>query len=214
MKKCCIVGGGNFCADVFRYDENSLIIAADAGYKFLTEIGITPHIVVGDFDSLGYTPDHPETEVHPPVKDDTDMMLAVEKGIELGCDEFYIYGATGGRIAHTLGNLQVLKFIAEKGLSGYIFDSDTVITAVQNSSLVFDENASGYISLLPFGSESAGVTLKGLKYELDACNLPCDRPLGISNEFTGKSAKITVYSGAVVAVWENTCILPEREVLP
>lgn len=212
MKKCYIVGGGDFYADAFLPDENSLIIAADAGYKVLADIGVMPHIVVGDFDSLGYTPDHPETEVHSPVKDDTDMMLAVEKGIANGCDVFYIFGATGGRIAHTFGNLQVLGFIAENGLSGYIFDRDTVITAVRESTLVFDKNASGYISLMPFGCDRANVTLDGFKYEVECCDLPCNRPLGISNEFTGKAARLTVHGGTVVAVWENTAVMPVKEV--
>ena len=212
MKKCFIVGGGDFCADIFRPDENAVIIAADAGYKVLNEIGVMPSIVVGDFDSLGYTPDHPETEVHPPVKDDTDMMLAVEKGIEIGCDEFYIYGATGGRVAHTLGNQQVLCYLAEKGFAGYVFDVDTVITAVNKSALVFDENASGYISLLPFGCNSAAVTLEGFKYEVESFALPHDKPLGISNEFTGKTARLTVHGGTVVAVWENTDVMPVKEV--
>lgn len=209
MKKCYIVGGGSFYADAFRPDENDFIIAADAGYKVLTEIGTVPHMVVGDFDSLGYTPDHPKTEVHSPVKDDTDTMLAVEKGIELGCDEFYIYGATGGRLAHTFGNLQVLSYLAEKGLTGYIFDKDTVITAIKNCTVEFKENAYGYISLLPFGCEKANITLKNLKYELDCADLPYDRPLGISNEFTGREACITVHSGTVIAVWESTDIIPK-----
>ncbi len=208
MKRCYIVGGGNFFADAFCPDKDSIIIAADAGYKALTQIGIAPHMVVGDFDSLGYTPDHPKTEVHSPIKDDTDTMLAVEKGIELGCDEFYIFGATGGRLAHTLGNLQVLCYLAEKGFSGYIFDRDTVITAAQNRTLVFDESASGYISLLPFGCSKANITLKGLEYELDNANLPCNRPLGISNGFTGEKATITVNSGTVIAVWEKTSVMP------
>jgi len=211
MKKCYIVGGGDFYAEAFLPDENSLIIAADAGYKMLADIGVTPDIVVGDFDSLGYTPEHPVTEVHSPVKDDTDMMLAVEKGIECGCDEFYIFGATGGRIAHTFGNLQVLSFIAEKGFSGYVFDTDTVITVINGGTLAFDENANGYISLLPFGCDKAAVTLEGFKYEVDSCDLPFSRPLGISNEFTGKTARLTVHSGTVIAVWENTAVMPKRE---
>ncbi len=210
MKRCYIVGGGNFYKDAFCPDENSIIIAADAGYKALCDIDIPPDFVVGDFDSLGYTPDHPETEVHSPVKDDTDTMLAVEKGIELDCDEFYIFGATGGRIAHTLGNLQVLSFLAEKGFAGYMIDKDTVITAAQNCTLVFDKNASGYISLLPFGCDKANVTLKGLKYELENADLPCERPLGISNEFKGTKAEITVNQGTVIAVWESTDIMPQR----
>ena len=136
-------------------------------------------------------------------------MLAVLKGIELGCDEFYIFGATGGRIAHTLGNLQVLSYLAEKGLTGYVVDKDTVITAVHNRTLVFDEKASGYISLVPFGCDKANVTLKGLKYVLNQADLPCAGPLGISNEFTGTKAEITVHGGTVIAVWESTDIMPE-----
>lgn len=209
-KRCWLVGGGDFYAAAFYPAPNDTVIAVDAGYEKLKSIGITPDIVVGDFDSLGYTPDHPETEVHSPIKDDTDTMLAVEKGIELGCNEFYIFGATGGRIAHTFGNLQVLSFIAEKGLSSYIFDRDTVITALTDCTLKFDKNSSGYISLLPFGCDKADVTIKGLKYELDKAELPHNRPLGISNEFLGKEAEISVNSGTVIAVWESTAIMPER----
>ena len=212
MKKCYIVGGGDFFADVFLPDEDALIIAADAGYKALTDMGVTPDMVVGDFDSLGYTPEHPVTEVHSPIKDDTDMMLAVEKGVEAGCGKFYIFGATGGRIAHTFGNLQVLCYLAEKGFAGYIFDRDTVITAVKDRTLLFGENASGYISLMPFGCDKANVTLSGFKYEVAGCDLPYNRPLGISNEFTGKKARLTVHSGTVVAVWENADVMPVKEV--
>lgn len=207
-KRCFIAGGGNFCPELFSPKENDMVIAADAGYKALEAIGITPDTVVGDFDSLGYTPQHKNVIAHSPVKDDTDTMLAVEIGIENGCDEFRIFGATGGRIAHTLGNLQVLKYIADQNLSGYIFDRDTVITAISGKTLSFD-NASGYISLLPFGCDEAIVTLKGFKYELGHGTVPCNRPLGISNEFSAEKSTVTVHSGTVIAVWENTSILPE-----
>lgn len=208
-KRCFIVGGGNFCAELFKPQENDMIIAADAGYKALSEIGITPATVVGDFDSLGYTPTHPDVIEHSPIKDDTDMMLAVEIGIEKGYEEFHIFGATGGRIAHTLGNLQILKFLADRGLVGYIFDRDTVITVVSGKTITFD-NADGYISLVPFGCDKATVTLNGFKYELTRGDIPCNRPLGISNEFSEKESSITVHEGTVIAVWENTNVLPEK----
>ena len=207
-KRCFIVGGGDFCAELFKPQKDDMIIAADAGYKALEEIGITPDTVVGDFDSLGYTPEHSDVIEHSPIKDDTDTMLAVEIGISKGCVEFHIFGATGGRLAHTLGNLQVLKSIADQGLSGYIFDKNTVITAISNTTLSF-KNASGYISLLPFGCDKARVTLTGFKYELEHGELPCGRPLGISNEFTAENASITVHSGTVVAVWESANLMPE-----
>ena len=211
MKTCLLVGGGDFYAEGFSPEKNNLIIAVDAGYKWLTELGIVPDLVVGDFDSLGFVPDHPNTETHPSVKDDTDTMLAVSKGIEAGCDRFLIYGGTGGRIAHTFGNIQVLAYLANKGRLGFIIDKDYVITAAKISTLVFSKENRGYISILPWGSESCTVTLKGLKYELDCSPLPCDRPLGISNEFTGKAAEITVHDGTAVIIIESSGVLPERE---
>ena len=211
MKTCLLVGGGDFYAEGFRPEKENLIIAVDAGYERLTELGITPDLVVGDFDSLGFVPDHPNTETHPSIKDDTDTMLAVIKGIEAGCDRFLIYGGTGGRIAHTFGNIQVLAHLAKEGKQGFIIDKDYVIAAARDCTLTFSKENSGYISLIPWGSESCTVTLKGLKYELESAPLPSDRPLGISNEFTGKAAEITVHDGTAVIIIESSGILPERE---
>lgn len=207
-KRCFIVGGGNFCAELFNPQKDDMIIAADAGFEALKKIGITPDTVVGDFDSLGYTPGHSDVIKHSPIKDDTDTMLAVEIGTEKGCEEFHIFGATGGRIAHTLGNIQILKHLADRNMFGYIFDRDTVITAISNRTLTF-RNASGYISIVPFGCNKATVTLSGFKYELEHGIIPCNRPLGISNEFCGETSNITVHDGTIIAVWENTDVIPE-----
>lgn len=211
MKTCLLVGGGDFYAGGFMPEKDNLIIAVDAGYERLSELGINPDLVVGDFDSLGFVPDHPNTETHPSVKDDTDTMLAVNKGIEAGCDRFLIYGGTGGRIAHTFGNIQIVAYLANQNKQGLIIDKDYTITAAKNCTLRFSKNASGYISILPWGSKSCTLTLQGLKYELDSTPLPCDRPLGISNEFTGKAAEITVHDGTAIIIIESSGILPERE---
>ena len=65
---------------------------------------------------------------------------------------------------------------------------------------------------MPFGCDKANVTLSGFKYEVAGCDLPYNRPLGISNEFAGKKARLTVHSGTVVAVWENADVMPVKEV--
>ncbi|MBR6634937.1 MAG: thiamine diphosphokinase, partial [Clostridia bacterium] len=120
-------------------------------------------------------------------------------------------GGTGGRIAHTLGNIQVLAHLANEGKQSFIIDKDYVITTAKDCTLIFSKENSGYISVIPWGSESCTVTLKGLKYELDRAPLPCDRPLGISNEFTGKAAEITVHEGTAIIIIESSGILPESE---
>lgn len=211
MKTAWLAGGGDFYADGFTPEKNDIIIAVDAGYAYLESIGIIPHLVVGDFDSLEYIPNHPNVETHPAVKDDTDTMLAIKEGIAMGCTRFMIFGGTGGRIAHTLGNLQALSFIAESGFEGYMIDEKYIFTAINNSTLVFSNQHRGYISALPWGAKQAEISIKGLKYELECSPLPHNRPLGISNEFTGNEAQITAYDNTVAIVFENQGILPERE---
>ena len=102
----CII----FCAAEFHglaapLNPDDFIIAADGGLMHTQALGITPNGILGDFDSLGYTPDN--STVFPVEKDDTDAMLAVRKGLELGYREFYLYGSLDGpRLDHTVANFQ------------------------------------------------------------------------------------------------------------
>ena len=81
--KCAIVLNGDFTEN---YDFNSVdkIIACDAAFSELKKRRVTPDIVLGDFDSLGYTP---ENAIKFPVeKDMTDGELAIEYSLENGFD--------------------------------------------------------------------------------------------------------------------------------
>ena len=66
---CYIVGAGN-TEGIYINREGSFVIAADGGFESLGDT--TADIVVGDFDSLGFVPNHPKTVVLPEEKDDTD----------------------------------------------------------------------------------------------------------------------------------------------
>lgn len=92
---CCVI----FCAAEFDaparpLEKDDYILAADGGLKHTRKLGIEPNEIIGDFDSLGFTP--PGAEVFPVEKDDTDAMLAVRRGLELGYREFVLYGSLDG----------------------------------------------------------------------------------------------------------------------
>ena len=74
---CYIVGAASLEGVRLSPCAGDYIIAADGGYRSLRARGIEPDFVMGDFDSLGYRPDHPNVETHPVMKDDTDLGLAV-----------------------------------------------------------------------------------------------------------------------------------------
>ena len=105
---CHIVGAGENYGINFEPGTKDLVIAVDAGFRLLEQKAVRIDLAIGDFDTLQYIPKHSNVIALKAEKDDTDMLAAVREGIKAGYKEFHIYGGTGGRIDHTLANLQVL----------------------------------------------------------------------------------------------------------
>ena len=110
-KICYVVGAGENYGLDFQPVTGDLVIAVDAGLRYLEEQGIRADLVIGDFDTLKCIPAHPNTIVLSAEKDDTDTLAAVREGIKAGYSIFHIYCGTGGRIDHTMANLQVLAYL-------------------------------------------------------------------------------------------------------
>ena len=115
-KKCYIVGAGDNSGTNFSKEKDEYVIAADGGLATLEKLGIQPDFILGDFDSLGYVPDGKNIEVHKVEKDDTDMMLSVERAVESGYNEIEIFGGTGGRIDHTVANFQTMLWASKQNV--------------------------------------------------------------------------------------------------
>jgi len=197
MAVCHIVGAGEMGGARIDYREGDFLIAADGGYSEVIAQGLKPDLAVGDFDSLGAVPENENVVQHPVMKDDTDMMLAVKLGFEKGFTRFFIYGALGGRLDHTLANIQTIMYIANRGGQGWII-GDCCLTAIHNGEALFNETARGVVSVFCLGSPAAGVSIKGLLYPLEDHTMLSDIALGVSNEFTGSSSCISVKNGTLV----------------
>ena len=102
---CYIVGAASLEGVRLSPCAGDYIIAADGGYRSLRARGIEPDFVMGDFDSLGYRPEHPNVETHPVMKDDTDLGLAVRWALGHGYRRLVMAGALGGRIDQTIASL-------------------------------------------------------------------------------------------------------------
>ena len=201
-KTCYIFGAGDYGAQTCpAIAPDAFVIAADGGFDQLARWGLRPHLAVGDFDSLGQVPEGEDVVRHPPEKDDTDMMLAVREGLARGCRRFLLYGGLGGRLDHTLGNLQLLAWIARQGCAPFLIGPDAVLTAVHNGVRTFDSGQTGTLSLFAWGGQAAGISLSGLLYPLFDGVMTADRPLGLSNEFLGSGARISVADGTLIALW-------------
>lgn len=197
MRICHIVGAGEMGGARIDVRPGDFLIAADGGYREVLAQGLKPDLAVGDFDSLGTVPENENVVQHPVMKDDTDMMLAVKLGFERGFDRFYIYGALGGRLDHTLANIQTLMYIANRGGQGWVI-GDCCVTAIHDSEARFKQCARGIISVFCLSGQARGVSIRGLLYPLENHTMESDVALGVSNEFTGRPSCVCVADGTLV----------------
>ncbi len=206
-----------FCAAEFdglaaKIQPEDYILAADGGLRHTEKLNITPHGIIGDFDSLGYVPEG--AQVFPVEKDDTDAMLAARKGLELGYRDFLFYGALDGpRLDHTIANFQTLQFLSDRGAAGYLVGRDYMVTVIKNETLSFSPACDGILSLFCLGPEARGITIKGLHYGLENGILTSGFPLGVSNHFNGQEASVTVTDGSILALWDRKNGFPLRKPL-
>ena len=208
--KCIEIGAGDLTMGELTVGEDDYCIAVDGGLSYCGVLGVEPDIIIGDFDSVSEKEKEaiallkeqiPERIIElVPEKDDTDMLVALKHGLKLGYKDFRIYAGTGGRFDHTLANIQCLLYLKNHDATGYLVDGTGMILVLQNESVQFQKSMEGYLSLFSLGKQANGVTIQGMKYPLDHYTMTNDFPIGISNEFIGKSATISVEDGELVCM--------------
>jgi len=204
MKRCFIFASGTFFGLRERPVPGDFVIAADAGYRVCLEAGVTPDLLLGDFDSMDQPEDFANIHRSPVEKDDTDTMLAVKTALEHGCDEIYIYGGTGGkRLDHTIANLQTLLYLRRRGVRGWLYDDDFVWTVIEDEAMTISRRVEwGLFSAFCLGDRAEGIDLTGFQYPLKDAVLTPEFPLGVSNHILEPEAKIAVKKGALAIGWE------------
>lgn len=212
-KLCIIVGAGDMSGTELCIPDNAFVIAADGGLEHIRKAGVSPNLIMGDFDSLGHVPAGKNVLASNPEKNDTDTMLAVRQALSVGADTIVIYGGMGGRFDHSFANIQTLKHIAENGARGYLVGCGYICTVIKNGGICFDGNFSGYVSVFSVDGQTTGVNLKGLKYPLTDATLTNNYPLGVSNEFMGLPSSVSICSGCVLVIWSGESFVPGRYVV-
>ncbi|MCM1579345.1 MAG: thiamine diphosphokinase [Ruminococcus sp.] len=199
-------------ADIDDYSKievvhGALVIAADSGYRHCKALGLTPDKIIGDFDSIddAELPEDTGIEViHASrEKDDTDLLLAVRECLMEHCSDIRIYGGDGGRMGHTIANVQILRSIARFGCEGRIYGNGFEMVFATKGRHDFYDNGYRYVSILAM-SNTADISVKGLKYEghEGRISLSSDYPKGVSNEFIESSCSVEVINGEVLVIFE------------
>jgi thiamine pyrophosphokinase len=205
---CLVVGSGKvqsykLLASLAKSSE--LLIGADGGAFYFHKAGITPHVLIGDFDSIdpvlleSYRNLGVEIVKYPREKDFTDMELALDYAVKRKANRIFIMGATGSRMDHTMSNIQLLHKLADSGVEGVVADENNYIYLVTKSIEICKMD--GYkLSLIPASETVEGITTTGLAYPLKDAALHMGTGLGISNEFVNDKASVSIKSGKLFVI--------------
>ncbi len=182
------------------------LIGADGGTRHMLALGLMPDAVVGDLDSL-----EPETvakliaqgvdvERYPIAKDQTDLELAIERGLRAGASEILLLGALGGRLDQTLANLLIL---AQRNwpVPLRLAEGSQLAQVLRSGETLMLHAAPGStVSAIPLSAIVTGITYTGLEYPLHDATLSIGSTRGVSNVVASSPATITIDEGVLLVV--------------
>ena len=204
---CAIISGGDF-SPLDGIDEADFFIACDRGFEHAQRGGIKPDLLLGDFDSYsGALPEDTEILRLPVEKDDTDTMSAIRHALLLGYDRIRIYCALGGRLDHLYANIQSAAFAVRRGARVEITGNDAHIYMLSHGSISLPQSGGCSLSVFAVTDDCRGVSITGTKYELHSAVITNSFPIGVSNEWAGSEAVVSVDDGILAVM---LCRMPEK----
>ncbi len=208
--KCVIFANGDFSLPPnpdTPWQQAELIIATDGGARHCHLLHITPHLLIGDMDSIPpwllrhLTEQGSEIHRFPAHKDKIDLELAVELAVGRGAQDILIFGALGGRWDMSIAAIMLLTAPASAGISLTLRDGSTDIRRVHGGEHLTIHGAPGdTLSLIPLAGPVRGATLSGLDYPLTDEDIPAGSTRGISNVLTQSQARIDLKEGLLLCI--------------
>lgn len=206
-KADCLIfsAGDRVPADIVQQylSQSPYIIAADGGYTFCRDIGCTPHLIVGDFDSSPCPITDIETLRLSPYKDDTDSAVALQEAIRRGYRRIILFGGTGSRLDHTFASFYLCAAAKAMGADLMLVDGRHKIFTLTEETAELPYDSRKYVSIFSLGG-ACMLTLKGFCYPLEHYEFSPFSGMGVSNEIAEESASISVEQGtALVFITEK-----------
>lgn len=190
-----------------KIGEHDLIVAADGGAVHCLRLGITPHVLIGDLDSLGaadrsFLEEKGVQIVSYPVdKDYTDLELAIAYTKDSGIQDVLIFGGLGARWDHTLANLLLPLSAQFKDMQLRLLDgSQEVIILDAGEKHELHGQPGDMLSLIPIVDHAHGISTNGLRYPLNGESLYFGSSRGISNVFLRTPVQIGFEEGTLICV--------------
>jgi len=207
MKAVIVCSGSIEDYDYHRsfFDGSPMVICVDGGARHLRKLGIFPHVMIGDFDSVSkddyeYFKDLGVVDIrYPSQKDMTDTELALEYAADKGVNSIILLGCLSTRFDHSLSNIFLLKKMSEKNIDCIIANEYNEIQLVKHH-IVLKNETNVKLTVLPLTDSVEGITTKGLLYPLDNDTIKLGSSRGVSNEFASEIAEIYIKKGLLLVI--------------
>jgi thiamine pyrophosphokinase len=210
MKTIALVAGGpkENLPQLLDYDHKDVIwVGIDRGVLYIQELGLPLAYAFGDFDSISkdekneLTKYFPNLSIYSAEKDKTDTELALEWALQQKTETIQIFGATGGRIDHMMGNIHLLLKTTTVLSNIEIIDIQNHITLFTPGTYTIKKHKDWkYISFIPISHEVKGITLEGFKYPLINCHISIGSTLCISNELIHELGTFSFHDGIILMI--------------
>jgi len=182
--------------------KDDYIVAVDGGLNHIERLGLTPNLILGDFDSVNYQKalqTRAEIQKYSPDKNATDGEIAINYVIDQGYKEVMIIGALGNRIDHMLSNIYMLEKLSDAGIKASIKDINSEVYLLKEPMQLLKGNYR-YFSVIPMTSKITGLSIKNARYELEAVVMKRVESVGISNEFTHEIVELRIKTGKALII--------------
>jgi thiamine pyrophosphokinase len=214
----------------WRIDGPTVVVAADSGAARAAALGLAVDHLVGDLDSVDpvvlalIEAAGAVVHRHAADKDATDAELAIDLVVDLVADldrdggaatdepngrpALVVIGTVVGRLDHLLADLLLLTgpALADLEVTAHLGDATvTVLRSDAPRSLVGTPGEQ--VSILPLHGAVDGVTTHGLRWPLLDATLRPGTTRGVSNEFVGTAATVSITAG-VAAVVQQGIVAP------
>lgn len=210
MKICIILNGEirdyNKTKKIIKNEKYDFIICADGGANHIYMMDIVPDYIIGDLDSANsnivnyYNKKNVSFKRYPSKKNETDAEICIFLAQELSATSIDFIGALGGRIDHTIANVNLLYYAKKKGITPRIISEKEEISIAINELLSVKGEKGDIISIIPINGDAKGVTLENLEYPLVNYDMMYSIPRGISNVMLDKICKIKVRDGTLLII--------------
>lgn len=201
MKRCFIIGGGDFDGFYDEIKSEDLLITADKGFEYAKKSNLIPDYAIGDFDSTE-RPNFKNIIVLNPIKDFTDTVAAIDFAIEKGYKDITIYAGLGGRESHTISNIKSMFSYKKKGIDIRLKAKGKEIFLLDKDFSYKYKGEDFYVSIFSL-TEKSRLDIEGLFYELDDYTMANDDALGVSNQTKGLDFEIRIKEGILLVIFEN-----------